>query len=689
MPFRKIRKKPDSMPARRKPTSGKKKKEEQKLKRAIKRGDVEAPEKKKPQHRRRVGPTGNGIGGSESPAKPRLELQSTFIKLSPTFLEETKRIAGNVPLQRPLPPDAAILANVDTGNFEANALTCLNRPKWRYEQSKLEVERNEEGMFKKWLAQNDQIVQEWQAQLDRKRRPVLEDDPEKPPAPLPDAMPASPTIFERNLEVWRQLWRVTEISQILLILVDSRCPSLHFPPSVAGYLKNQKIILVLTKVDITGPERTEAWKSYLREQYPDIPFVEVESYVAKDQTAVHQGRRQFESSIPENFRVKLIDTIKRVHAELLEPPAKVKENPERLKNWVPPVKPEVDWDAVISAKGDKVGLAVGGPAAPRPTEGSDDGPGQGGKADSESERRVPEVLTIGLIGQPNVGKSSLLNALFGAQRVTASRTPGKVQKVSLLQSRVVLTFPLKTKHFQTLFWTSDVRLVDCPGLVFPNFVPMELQVLSGILPISRVSAVAACIHYAAQHLPLERIYQLRHPSLDEKPKVDKRTWREGMKRSEVVAPEGEDTKVVWTAMDILTAYANYKGYTTAKAGRPDVNRAGNAILRTLAEGRIAWGFWPPGMNLEKLDPEGLGIYISGTEAVGTDGELTEAEEDLSAAVDEDASQEEYSEEEGSDSEDGEDDEDEDEGDTGQNVGGGRFGALTIDDGEESDEASEE
>jgi hypothetical protein len=35
---------------------------------------------------------------------------------------------------------------------------------------------------------------------------------------------------------------------------------------------------------------------------------------------------------------------------------------------------------------------------------------------------------------------------------------------------------LQTKHFQTLFWTPDVRLVDCPGLVMPNFVPMEMQV---------------------------------------------------------------------------------------------------------------------------------------------------------------------------------------------------------------------
>ena len=34
----------------------------------------------------------------------------------------------------------------------------------------------------------------------------------------------------------------------------------------------------------------------------------------------------------------------------------------------------------------------------------------------------------------------------------------------------------------------------------------------------------------------------------------------------------------WTAMDILTSYADQKGWVTAKAGRPDVNRAGNASL---------------------------------------------------------------------------------------------------------------
>lgn len=150
----------------------------------------------------------------------------------------------------------------------------------------------------------------------------------------------------------------------------------------------------------------------------------------------------------------------------------------------------------------------------------------------------------------------------------------------------------QTKHFQTLFWTPEVRLVDCPGLVMPNLVPMETQVrlrafpfyplvltvclnqvLSGILPISRVSAVPLCIYHTSQLLPLETILGLSHPSLREPIAEDKRTWRE---------PRTADSTVTlasgakWTAMDILTAYALKKGWVTAKAGRPDVNRAGNA-----------------------------------------------------------------------------------------------------------------
>ena len=41
------------------------------------------------------------------------------------------------------------------------------------------------------------------------------------------------TFFELNLETWRQLWRVIEMSDILLVIVDIRCVSLL----LLGFLK--------------------------------------------------------------------------------------------------------------------------------------------------------------------------------------------------------------------------------------------------------------------------------------------------------------------------------------------------------------------------------------------------------------------------------------------------------------------
>jgi ribosome biogenesis GTPase A len=111
--------------------------------------------------------------------------------------------------------------------------------------------------------------------------------------------------------------------------------------------------------------------------------------------------------------------------------------------------------------------------------------------------------------------------------------------------------------------------VDCPGLVLPSLVPMEMQVLAGILPISRVSAIPLCVHFAASLMPLEQILGLAHPTSASNSVEDKRTWRNGITRS-------TQTKPKWTAMDILVAYAEHKRWVTAKAGRPDVNRAGNA-----------------------------------------------------------------------------------------------------------------
>ena len=66
----------------------------------------------------------------------------------------------------------------------------------------------------------------------------------------------------------------------------------------------------------------------------------------------------------------------------------------------------------------------------------------------------------GMVGQPNAGKSSLINSLMGKRVVSVSKTPGH------------------TKHFQTIHITRSVVLMDCPGLVFPSVVDRPLQVRS-------------------------------------------------------------------------------------------------------------------------------------------------------------------------------------------------------------------
>ncbi|OSX67289.1 hypothetical protein POSPLADRAFT_1176061 [Postia placenta MAD-698-R-SB12] len=251
-------------------------------------------------------------------------------------------------------------------------------------------------------------------------------------------------------------WRVTEISQILLVLLDARCPLLHYPPALAAHLATAPIrtILVLTKVDIAGPARADAWARFLHARFPGVRVVQAEAYAHGEPEDAEAGKGKGTSAprLPRAFRETLVSALRDAHAELLQPRGDVQDDPEREWEWNPRVRREVDWEQVLHVTDAQAGSVVSGAAAPRShRDAPDEEAGTEGKREENDED--PEFLTIGLIGQPNVGKSSLLNALFGTHKVKASKTPGK------------------TKHFQTLFWTPEVRLVDCPGLVMPNFVP--------------------------------------------------------------------------------------------------------------------------------------------------------------------------------------------------------------------------
>ena len=107
-------------------------------------------------------------------------------------------------------------------------------------------------------------------------------------------------------------------------------------------------------------------------------------------------------------------------------------------------------------------------------------PGQTRRRMERPTGKEPEFPTIGLIGesmfniltllvinniisgQPNVGKSSLLNALFGTHKVRASKTPGKVSLS--LELSIININRCADEALPNALWTPDIRLVDCPDL---------------------------------------------------------------------------------------------------------------------------------------------------------------------------------------------------------------------------------
>ncbi len=94
---------------------------------------------------------------------------------------------------------------------DASWLTSLLliRPQWNSEDSKEQLERSEKDAFLEWRRDL--------AQLQEGTGFVL-------------------TPFERNIEVWRQLWRVIERSDLLVQIVDARNPLRFRCPDLETYV---------------------------------------------------------------------------------------------------------------------------------------------------------------------------------------------------------------------------------------------------------------------------------------------------------------------------------------------------------------------------------------------------------------------------------------------------------------------
>lgn len=77
------------------------------------------------------------------------------------------------------------------------------------------------------------------------------------------------TPFERNLEVWRQLWRVIERSHLVVQIVDARNPLMFRSEDLESYVtevgKNKKNLLLVNKADMMTAKQRRAWAKYFKD----------------------------------------------------------------------------------------------------------------------------------------------------------------------------------------------------------------------------------------------------------------------------------------------------------------------------------------------------------------------------------------------------------------------------------------
>ncbi|KAK7198073.1 Ferrous iron transport protein B/50S ribosome-binding GTPase [Novymonas esmeraldas] len=493
-------------------------------------------------------------------------------------------------------------------------LTIPRRPAWDYTTSPDEVQAAEKKAFVDWRRSLAQVEEEHKVLL---------------------------TPYERNLEVWRQLWRVAERADVVAVIVDARNPLMFRCADFEAYVRStqnsrgepKRVLLLLNKSDLLTEAQRRAWAAYFQQRGDLFFFFSAKpleppaatAAAATDGDAEDGGADGVELTAAQEAAA--LDKVMKHKKEKTRHKRKALRAPVEVANayelaamrqaltaqaHAPKVrveKPLTEDELARDARATAAAAAV----KCEPWTVLDPVQLLDQLALLREDAGVVDVntpLMVGLVGYPNVGKSSTINAIIGCKKVVVSATPGK------------------TKHFQTLTIPNErrVALCDCPGLVFPSFATTKAQmVCDGILPVDTATDTLEATATICRRLP--------RPLLEEELNVS-------------LLGEDDVDESDSLAERLLNALARRRGYM-ASHDRPNRARAGKELLKLYVDGYLVYAEPPPtyrpdaaALSLDRYVAQSHAAAArtdSGGDVAGDEedeGEWVEAGEDLDSEEEE-------------------------------------------------------
>ena len=181
------------------------------------------------------------------------------------------------------------------------------------------------------------------------------------------------TPYEKNIEVWKQLWMTVDKSQLLFQIVDGRNPLYYRCPDLENYIKevdpNKQSILIVNKADLMTEEIRKNWADYFKTNNIKYIFFSAVTELEKIERGENENKVEIDQS---DYRILTRNDLVQY----------IKEEGEKMQK--------------------------------------------------NENNKNKNALMVGFIGYPNVGKSSIINVLMKKKKAGVASMPGRTKHYQTL-----------------------------------------------------------------------------------------------------------------------------------------------------------------------------------------------------------------------------------------------------------------